>query len=288
MTLERWLKEPLVHFFLLGAALFALYGWLNRDGFDSPDEIVVDGARVAALAAQFERTWQRPPTADELAGLVDSWVREEILYREGLALGFDSDDPVLRRRIGQKVAFISESFVDDELTDAELETYLAENVDAYRIEPRYTFRQRYFDPGRRGDDLDEALAGALDALRDSSDAAVGDPTLLPPQLDDASTGEIRRTFGARFAEELAALPAGQWAGPVRSGYGVHLVRVDQAVPGRVPSLSEVRAAVERDLLARRTEEARDRFYDALRERYTVRYSEDLSIADNADGSRASR
>lgn len=288
MTLKRWLTEPLVHFFLLGAALFALYGWLNRDGFESPDEIVVDTARVDALAAQFERTWQRPPTADELAGLVDNWVREEILYREGLALGLEENDPVLRRRIAQKVEFMSEAFVDDELTDAELEAYLADNIEAYEIEPRYTFRQRYFDPGRRGDDLDQELDQAIEKLRQSTDAPVGDPTLLPPRLANASTSEIRRTFGSDFADALAEVPVGQWSGPVRSGYGVHVVRVDEAVPGRAPSLEEVRPAVERDLLARRTEAAREKFYDMLRERYTVRFADDLSVAVNADGSRASR
>ena len=96
---RRLLREPLVHFLALGAALFALYGALDRDGFDAPDEIVVDRARLASLAAEFERRWRRPPTPEERRELVESWVREEILVREGVALGMDRDDPVVRRNL---------------------------------------------------------------------------------------------------------------------------------------------------------------------------------------------
>jgi len=119
VNLQRIIREPLVHFFVLGAALFGLFVWLHEGALDAPDEIVVDGMRVDALRMQYERLWQRPPTETELKGLVDNWVREEVLYREGLALGLDRNDPVLRRRIAQKMSIL----VDDASYESLRERY---------------------------------------------------------------------------------------------------------------------------------------------------------------------
>ena len=118
--LRRILREPLLHFLLLGALLFWLYGALNRGALDAPGEIVVDRARVENIAAQFQRTWQRPPTAQELQGLIDSWVREEVYYREGLAQHLDRDDPVVRRRVAQKLAAMADAQSTAEAGEAEL------------------------------------------------------------------------------------------------------------------------------------------------------------------------
>ena len=134
----------------LGALLFGFYGWLNRDGFAGPNEIVVSRGQTASLKAQFERVWQRQPTEQELAGLIDNWVREEIFYREALAMGLDRDDPVVRRRLQQKVEFIVDSAIPEAPTAEELQQWLDEHPDAYRIDGKYTLRQVYFDPVRRG------------------------------------------------------------------------------------------------------------------------------------------
>jgi len=275
MRARQALKEPLLHFLLLGAALFLLFAWLNRGALEAPDEVIVDRATIESLTTQFERVWRRPPTAAEMRGLVDSWIREEILYREGVALGLDINDSVVRRRIAQKMMFIGDGVVPSEPSEAELEAWLRANADDYRIEPVFSFEQVYFDPGRHGDNLDDRLQELLTELGQSPGKPEGDATLLPERLRSARAGEVARTFGADFAETLASLPVGEWQGPVRSGYGLHLVRLEEVVPDRQPALEEVRAAIERDWSAAQVEILGEAFYQSMRERYTVRISADL-------------
>ena len=278
--MHRLLREPLLHFLLLGALLFVLYGWLNRGALQAPDEVVVDQARVDGLVTQFERVWQRPPTQTELQGLVDHWVREEIIYREGVAAGMERDDEVVRRRVVQKMAFLTDGMAADVPTEADLQDWLRQHPDAYRVAPIYTLQQVYFDPARHGDQLDRTIATATAALQRNPQARVGDPTMLPARLDQTSADQVARTFGERFADALAALPDGRWSGPVVSGFGVHLVRIHSRTPGRVPTLAEVRKEVERDLLNARSRQASEEFYKALRKRYTVKVEADLRRAGN--------
>lgn len=232
-------------------------------------EIVVDAGRVASLSAQFQTVWQRPPTATELDGLIQSFVREEIYYREGLALGLDRDDPIVRRRIGQKLAFVADGLAPEAPSDAELKTWLDAHAADYAQGPRYTLRQVFFDPARHAGSLDRDVAAARAGLAQGRDG-FGDATLLPPALANASPAEVERTFGSEFAATLARLPTGAWQGPVRSGYGEHLVIVDAFVPARTPALDEVRAQVERDFVRARAEQLGEAFYQKLRARYTVR------------------
>ena len=266
-----------MHFFVLGAALFGLFAWLHQGALDAPDEIVVDGMRVDALRMQFERLWQRPPTKTELKGLVDNWVREEVLYREGLALGLDRNDPVLRRRIAQKMSFMADELDPPAPTDAELQAWLDAHPDDYRVEATYSFRQVYFDPDKHRGSLDDAVGKARAALADGA-ATLGDSTMLPRSLSQASVTEVRRNFGAAFADALADVAPGAWAGPLPSAYGIHLVFVEAATPAHAATLADVRAAVERDVDAARRRQADDTFYESLRKRYTVRYDADVSVA----------
>lgn len=272
--IKRMLREPLLHFFVLGALLFGLYGWLNRDGFNGPDEIVVSRGQVASLSAQFDRVWQRQPTQQELQGLIDNWVREEIFYREGLAMGLDRDDPVVRRRIQQKVAFIVDSATPQAPTNEELQRWLDDHADDYRVEARYTVQQIYFDPSRHGDRLPAEIAAAQRALG-AGRAASGDATLLPAQMQ-AGAADVVRTFGTDFEAALRELPLGGWQ-VMRSGLGVHLVELAAREPARAATLGEVRAAVERDLLHERSTQAAEAFYQRLRSNYAVRI-EDATVS----------
>ncbi len=269
MVLSKWIREPLLHFAVLGALLFVLYGWINGGASAGPHEIVVTQGQLDNLRAQFARTWQRPPTADELQGLIDTWVRDEIFYREGQALGLERDDPVVRRRIAQKLEFIADGVAPEAPDEAELQAWLDAHRDKYAVESSYTLRQVYFDPARRGAriaaDIDAARA-ALAAGR----AADGDATMLPATLEAAPAFEVVRVFGSAFAKELDALPVGDWAGPVRSGFGLHLVRIEQRIDGRAATLGEVRDAVERDWLRERSTRAKEDFYKKLRANYRVR------------------
>jgi hypothetical protein len=273
------MREPLLHFLLLGALLFGLYGALNRGALDAPGEIVVDRARVDYIAAQFQRTWQRPPTTVELQGLIDAWVREEVHYREGIALRLDRDDPVVRRRVVQKLTAMADAQTTAEVGEAELQAWLAAHSDDYRMEPRYELRQVFFNPTRRGQRLNAEVAAARAALAQGSKAAFGDATLLPDSLATAPASEIERVFGQDFATAVAALPVGGWQGPIASGYGVHLVEIRSREPGRVPALAEVRVAVERDLLRARADKSGEALYQSLRQRYAVRIESSPRVSD---------
>jgi parvulin-like peptidyl-prolyl isomerase len=276
--LRRLVREPLLHFLVLGVALFALYGRLGGDASDAPDEIVLDRARLEGLAAQFERVWQRTPTPVEREALVETWLREEILYREGVAMGLDRDDPVVRRRIAQKMDFLADTGAPTQPSDADLQAWLDAHPGDYRIEPVYTLRQLYFDPGRRGERLAADLDAARAALARGATVA-GDPSLLPQELDTAPASEVARTFGRQFAAALDALPVGSWQGPLPSGYGLHLVELRARTPGRPAMLEEVRAALVRDWRRDRSEAASRAFYEALRQRYTVRMEDDARAGD---------
>ena len=266
---SRLVREPLIHFLLLGALLFVVYSIVNRDSAPEIDEIVIDENRVAMLVSRYERTWHRKPNETELLAVIDAWVRDEVLYREGLALGLDREDPVVRQRIAQKMDFISEGIVPTP-GDSDLEAWLEERADEYRRPARYAFEQQFIDPDRHGEEPNEYAANALATLRADSDAAVGDPTLLPPVVELAGEDQIQRTFGGEFSEQLSALPVGEWSGPVASAFGLHLVRVVDSEPARLPPLMEIREQVERDWTAARSEAVQETLYEAMRDRYTVR------------------
>jgi hypothetical protein len=271
----RLAREPLLHFLVLGAALFALHRAIAGPSETGGRAIVVGAGRADALAAGFARTWQRPPTADELSGLVADYVRDEVYYREAVALGLDRDDTVVRRRMRQKLEFLAE---DDGLaaqpTEAELAAHLAAHADVYRTDTRITFTQIFFDPGKRGTALAadaEALRAALRTGEGSVDPeTAGDSLLLEPRYVDAGDADVVRQFGPEFAGALRAATPGEWFGPVRSGYGWHLVRIDARTPGEVPALAAVRDAVARDWSTERRRAALDGQYEALRRGYEIR------------------
>jgi hypothetical protein len=266
--MRRILREPLVHFLLLGGLLFGVYGWVNRSGFAGKDEVVVTRAQVAGLVTQFERVWQRAPTAEEQRSLIDAWVRDEVFYREALAMGLDRGDPIVRRRMSQKVQFIVDSGTPAAPAEADLQAWLDAHADRYRREPEYVLQQVYFDPSKHRERTEELLVAAGRAL--AAGAAVsGDPTMLPARLE-GNASDVARNFGDDFASALRALPVGTWHGPIRSAYGLHFVFLDSRVDGRAATLDEVRADVERDLAHERAQAASDAYYDRLRAKYVVR------------------
>lgn len=264
-------REPLLHFLVIGVLLFMVYGLVAGPAGPDKDEIVVDQARIASLVENFENTWRRVPTDAELQSLIDAWVREEILYREGVDAGFDQNDPVIRRRVAQKMSFIADGVVPDAPSDAELEAWLRDNIADYRVPAAYTLRQVYIDPQRHPDDLDNFIAATRAALLDGDNPeTLGDSSMLLAAVDGASSRDVARIFGSVFVDGLANAEIGAWVGPLQSGYGLHFVFVDERVAERDPALDEVRTAVERDLLSARAEQLSETFYASLRERYTVR------------------
>lgn len=271
--MRRLLREPLLHFFLLGAAIFAIYEAIPRTPSPESRVIVVTQGRIESMATTFTRVWQRAPTDEELEGLVRDYIREEVYYREAVAMRLDRDDSVVRRRLQQKLEFVSEGAASAEPTEEELKAYLAAHADDFRTDRKVTFRQVYLGRQRHGDKLvDDAMATLAELQKAGVDADIGqfgDPSLIEQAFKDASMSEIGKQFGAAFAAKLSGLPAGQWQGPVESPYGLHLVIIDARSEGQVPPLDAVRGAVRRAWADRRRIDSNERFYRSLLGNYTV-------------------
>ncbi len=272
--MKRWLHEPLVHFLLLGAALFLVFGLFGKPSGGKPGAIVVTQGQIASMVSGFTSTWQRPPTPEELERLIQDRVKEEVYSREAMALGLDQDDTIIRRRLRQKMEFLSDDVAAQaEPSDAELSAYLQEHRDSFRIERRFTFRQVYLSPERRGESLAQDTAQVLAQLRKAGGEAdisqLGDPFLLERAFDAVPEGEVAKLFGDKFAVRLAELTPGSWQGPVESGYGVHLVFVGDRTDGGVPALGDVRDAVYREWANAKRLDANEAFYRSLRKKYSV-------------------
>lgn len=259
--LGRFLRAPMLHFLVLGAGLFLLSSLVRGPEAAPGDRIHVDAMRVEQLAQEFASTWQRTPTRQKLDGLVDEFVREEVYYREAIAMGLHRDDTVVRRRMRQKLEFLSHDVGPVvEPDDAALARHLAAHADAYRIEPRLALRQVFVSRDRRGHAaLVDARALLARLAADSAAASAGDSSLTPASFPLSSLREIGRVFGGTFAAKVAKLAPGRWSGPVESGFGLHLVFVEQHESGRPARLDEVREAVRSDWRDARRAEANAAF-----------------------------
>ena len=267
--LQRLLREPLLHFFAIGGLIFLLFAAVNDTREAPTDVIVITPERIDQLAAGFNSVWKRMPTDDELDALIDEDVREEVYYREALALGLDRNDTIVRRRLRQKMEFLTDTGAYLLDPDAgELEVYFNANKQTYQRGPRLAFEQIYLGetPGS------ETIARTLNALQSdpaTDPSALGERTLLPAQLGLSPPNAIDGVFGKGFFERLAELPPGIWAGPVASAYGVHLVRLLDSLPARTPPPEEVRDVVLRDWKAAKAQENRKQDYARRRERFVV-------------------
>lgn len=262
--LRRALQQPLLHFLLIGMAVFALY----RAG--APSEtvvprrvITVTPAQVERLTEQFEAVWRRPPTRAEQTGLIDDFVREEVYYREALALGLDRDDTVIRRRLRQKMEFLSDAGAGAPASgEAELRAFFESNIDQFTPPARIAFRQVLID--------DAEVAKGLAALAAGADPGMlGRGTLLPPVMEAATAASVDGTFGDGFFAAVSALGIGPWQGPVESVFGMHLVQLLDREPAVVPAFEAVQVEVEEVWRRQSSDALRDAEYRALLGRYEV-------------------
>jgi len=275
---KKFFREPLVHFLLIGAGLFLLFGWRGGPasfpaGQSGPQaaKIVVPQSDIDQMVATFTRTWQRPPTEGEVKGLVEDFVRNEIYYREALAIGLDRDDSVIRRRMRQKMEFIFEDIAAQaEPTDEELRAYMKKHPDSYLVDPQIAFRHVYVNAAKRGKNAEADARQILAQLNEGVNPdSVGDLLLLDAEIQLSPLWDIKKQFGEEFGRNLLELKRGKWEGPVRSGFGLHLVLVRKRVGGRLPELKEARETVKRDWTFERQKEVKDAAYAKIRERYTV-------------------
>lgn len=271
--MRRLLREPLLHFLVLGAVLFATYNAINGS-VNREDHIVVTVGQVEHFAIGFTRSWRRPPTVEELSDLVRAHVREEVFYREAKALGLDRDDPIIRRRLQQKLEFLSEDIAaQTEPSESDLNALLQSQSEKLRTGRSFTFSHVYLNPERHSENINEAAAHLLTQMNrkgaNADASAVGDRFLLGNEFRSIPSTEVAKLFGASFVEQLAGLNAGVWQGPVKSGYGVHLVFLQERTDGRIPSLDEVREELRREWKELQRNKANEAAFDKLLSRYVV-------------------
>ena len=283
--MKKLLKDPLLHFLLIGAALFLVFGFFKGPTGNEENKIVITQGDIDALQANFVRTWQRPPTDGELSGLIDNRVEDEIAFREAVAMGLDQDDAVIRRRLRMKMELLMEDIAGlSPPSDEELAAFLLEHEDSFRQEPQVSFKQVYLNSDKRGAGVEEdgrEMLTKLSAAGPGADPeAFSDPNMLPKEFRLYYASDIEKLFGKSFIKDLLQVEPGKWNGPVWSSYGLHLVFVRDRIEGRDPELAEVRVEVEREWAAKRRREFKEQTYKKLRERYTVIIEEPLSSADD--------
>lgn len=272
---KRWLKEPLLHFVVIGGVLFAVYGWMNQNEPGTAEEraeIRIGPGEVQWLTETWSRQWQREPTPQELRGLVSDLLREQLLALEAKELGLDENDTIIRRRLAQKLEFLVQDTAQlVEPTDQELRQFYDANPERFTEPARVSFEHIYFSPDQRSDPAADARA-ALAVLSNnppSSPGLFGDRLMLESMFENADESRISNQFGARFAESVFALETGDWQGPIESGYGLHLVRVSELRPGALVPFEEVRDRVQMAWNDERQQEANRRYLEALFEKYHI-------------------
>ena len=280
-SVVRLLKEPLIQFLIIGACIYGAYGLFGPPPEGDMDAVVlVDANRINGFAAQWQARWNRPPTREELDGLINNYVREEILYRQAVAMGLAEDDAVFRRRMAQRLEFLTGDLAKVvEPDEAELQRYFNDNIERYGAADQISFIQVFFDPDARGDatldDANKVLAELREAgVPDPQMLEAGDRFMLPNNFESATELEVRKRLGGGFAEPLMALEPGAWHGPLLSGFGVHLVYVYERVQAPVPELAEVREAVLQDWQQQQMTTFNEQFYLGLKARYEVIIEDD--------------
>jgi peptidyl-prolyl cis-trans isomerase C len=273
VVLRRMAREPLIHFLLIGGAIFGFYGLAAEPEASAPaDRIVVTTGEIDRLGNLWEKRWQRQPSGSELRRLIDEHVREEVLYREALALGLDRDDAVFRRLLRQKLEFVTQDLAVALKPEAvEVAAWFEANRERYRTPTRVSFTQVFVDLDRRGATGESNARVLLAGLREGSVApeAVGDGLLLDASYDGHSMQEIEGLFGSEFTEALLGLAPGEWSGPIASGYGLHLVRLDARSAGVIPPLAQIETRVRADIEYERRQQANEDIYQRFLARYEV-------------------
>jgi len=266
--LMQMAKEPLIQFLFIGACIYGVYALFGAPDDDATDTtIVVDARRIDGFIGEWQRRWNRPPTRQELEGVINAFVRESILL--------DADDPITRRRMAQKLEFLTKDIaLLKEPADGELEQYFQDNMQRYRDPDLITFSQAFLDPDRReAATLDDAtkLLSQLQAAGkpDPKTLAAGDRFMLQSYYPAVSELDIRRQFGTGFSEAVMQLEPGKWHGPVLSGYGAHLVYVYSLQAAPPPVFKEVQQEVLVNWQTEQQEKFNADFFENLKNRYDV-------------------
>lgn len=275
--LRRWSREPLLHFLLVGLALFVGYGVLHPKSEDTSasNRIVLTPDDLVQISVAWRAQGRPPPTAEQMQNLIELKVREEVLFREATALGLDKDDTIVKRRLAQKMEFLAEgASIDNDPSIDTLRAWFKDNQQRFALSPRVSFRHIYFSSDRHGERTREAAVKALEQIAgqagDAKDvASLGNPFMYQDYYGDRSFDDVAKLFGPGFARALVSIKSGSWQGPVETGYGWHLIFVDSSAPGRVPAFEEIESDIKASWIADQRAQAKAKAYETMRARYQV-------------------
>ncbi len=292
--LTKMAREPLLHFLLLGACIYGLYGIFAVDE-DGKDEriVTITSREVQSLTDQWMKMRRRPPTNQELTDVISDYARTKVLYREALAMGLDNGDLVIERRLAQKLKFLANSLITpEEPSDKVLADWYIANANSFKQPDLYTVTQIYFDPDKRQKTTLVDAKAALDKLNSLEHIPVdpggyGDQLMLKNYYPNLSQAKLGKLFGTEFAEQVIKLEPGAWHGPIMSGYGIHLVLLNEVLLVPLPTLEEVREAVKNEWMAEQIAESSERFIEGLVSRYKI-VVEETEVSTSAPGAKAAR
>jgi len=273
----RALREPLVHFVVLGAVVFGCYRLVNHQTEAAPNaqRIEITNDDLRQLAVVWLAQGREKPTTEQLQSLVNQKADMEMLVREAIALGLDKDDEVIKRRLAQKMDFLlADVAALAPPTNEELATWFAAHKAEFTKPPRISFRHLYFSPDKRGRSAHDAAEASLARVAGHSPASletadIADPFMFHYNYVDVTPEQMAKEFGGAFASALFELKPGDWRGPIESGYGWHLIWIDSLEPPRVPTFEEVRPRVVQAWQEEKYNEVKQRAMDDIRSRYVV-------------------
>ncbi len=273
LNFRTLLREPLLHFLLIGAALFLFYNLQNEGRIDN-ERIVISKSQINHLATLWKKKRQRSPTQVELENMIQQQIREEVMVREALAMGLDKNDSIIRRRLAQKIEFITSDLATlAEPTDTELANYLKTHSDEFTLPALIDFVQIYINPEKHETNIQEYTNNLMNELSQTSAnsdiTTLGDSLMLDQQYEQATEHDISRLFGKEFANKLFTLPVGNWQGPIQSGYGAHLVHISNKTENQQLELNAVREEVFTEWQAQQRRDMDKVFYESLRQRYEI-------------------
>ena len=280
--MRKLLHEPLFHFLLLGAGIFILYLLVQKDAAGD-NQIIINDKDVAHISSLYESQWHRPPTSDELTGLISDQIRQEVFYREALKLNLEQNDEIVKQRLAEKMEFLSNDLTKlaEPASDEELKAYFEKNQDKYLLPYSFNFYQIVLTPERHTDTRESAE----NILRKFSNAKpeelknLGDPTSLPFHFSNESAAKIKVDFGGEIADSIEILPLNQWSGPIKSAYGWHLVYITERVSPKLPTFAEAKKDLKRDYEYDQEQESKTGVYRDLKKNYDIEIKADTLSAD---------
>ncbi|QCK15440.1 peptidyl-prolyl cis-trans isomerase [Mangrovivirga cuniculi] len=276
--MKKLLKEPFLHFVLIGLLIFMVYS-LTTDEYDSDKDIIIDDSDISHLVSIWELQWQREPTTEELTGLIKKTVKQEVMYREALKMNLDHNDEIIKRRLAQKMDFLTNdvSALVNKPSDEDLESYYKENSGRYLRPHQFSFYQVCFTYDNHSDPVNQAKL----ILNDNSDLSpeqfmkFGDPLPFPYYYESIYANKLNSELGGKIAESLQELPLNQWTGPVESGFGTHLIYLTDRTEPKLPSFAQMKDVIRRDYDYDMEIESRKKIYDNIKSGYELKLKANL-------------